>query len=160
MVPQLGVELPGRTVRCETENAGGDPHLRSVREVIGYQVEARDGRIGSVSDMIADDETWRIRHLAIDPGSWLNGQQTLVVPLCVSRISWANRAVAVDLTADQVRDGLRFDPAAAVNLRHEIHFYDYYGRPKRLEPGAAGVITPAGPEAPTARMMVQGPRNG
>jgi hypothetical protein len=53
-----------------------------------------------------------------------------VVPLCVSQISWANRAVAVDLTADQVRDGLPFDPAAAVNLRHEIHLYDYYGRPK------------------------------
>lgn len=160
MVPQLGIELSGRTVRCEAENAGGDPHLRSVREVIGYHVEARDGRIGSVSDMIADDETWRIRHLAIDPESWLYGQQTLVVPLCVSQISWANRAVAVNLTADQVRDGLPFDPAAPVNLRHEIHFHDYCGRPKRLEPGAAGVITPAGRQAPTERMMVQGLRNG
>lgn len=157
MVPQLGIDLPGPTARRQAGNAGGDPHLRSVREVIGYYVEASDGRIGSVSDMIADDETWRVCQLAIDPGSWLYGQQTLVVPLCVSQISWANRAVAVNLTADQIRNGLPFDPAAPVNVRHEIHFYDYCGRPKQLEPGAAGVITPAGPEAPAAHMMVEGP---
>jgi hypothetical protein len=40
----------------------GDPHLRSMREVIGYSIEASDGDIGHVEDFIIDVEAWMITY--------------------------------------------------------------------------------------------------
>ena len=38
----------------------GNPGLRSVREVLGYRVQASDGDIGHVDDFFVDDHGWRI----------------------------------------------------------------------------------------------------
>jgi len=41
---------------------GGDPNLRSARDVMGYYINATDGDIGHVEDFLVDDETWAILH--------------------------------------------------------------------------------------------------
>ena len=61
----------------ETE---GDPHLRSVRAVTGYRIEATDGDIGHIDDFIVDDgdlrtAPWGIRYLVIDTRNWLPGRR-------------------------------------------------------------------------------------
>jgi len=37
----------------------------------GYTVEASDGKIGVVRDFLFDDQSWKIRWLVLDAGSWL-----------------------------------------------------------------------------------------
>lgn len=41
----------------------GDSHLRSAKEVAGYQVDASDGPLGHITDFIIDDEGWGILDL-------------------------------------------------------------------------------------------------
>ena len=43
-----------------------DPHLRSCNAVIGYHVQATDGEIGHVAEMLVDERTWAVRYLILE----------------------------------------------------------------------------------------------
>jgi hypothetical protein len=113
----------------EMIEATGDPNLRSVAEVKGYEIKARDGMIGHVDDFILDDENWTVRYLVVDTRKWLIGKRVLVSPLWVADVRWDQREVEVDLTRAQVKDSPEFKPDEPVNRTYEARLYDYYGRP-------------------------------
>jgi uncharacterized protein YrrD len=71
----------------------GDPHLRSVKEVSGYEVHATDAEIGRVDSQIMDDATWFIRYLVVSTGNWFSGQSLLLSSRSVASISWSHRQV-------------------------------------------------------------------
>jgi hypothetical protein len=116
--------------RDEQEDQESDPHLRSTREVIGYHIQAQDGEIGHVEDLIVDDETWLIHHLVVDTRNWLPGRKVLVTPAWADEVNWVERKVHVDLSRDTIENSPEFDPSMPVNREYETRLYDYYGRPK------------------------------
>lgn len=125
----------GRSAEYERkEKAGispsGDPHLRSIREVDGYAIEATDGEIGHVEDFILEDEQWLVRYIVVDTRKWLSGRRVLVSTEWVDEIRWRDRTVGVELSREQIQDSPPYDPSQAVNRQDEIRLYDYYGRPK------------------------------
>lgn len=108
----------------------GDPHLRNIRDVVGYRIEASDGEIGFVDDFIADDETWAIRYLVISTHKWIPGRKVLISPQwLVGPISWSTQTVKVFMTKESIRHSPEFDPHAPVNRGYETELFDYYGRP-------------------------------
>src|SRR3546814_4035936 len=54
-------------------------------EITGYDIQATDDAIGSVDDLLVDDETWAVRWLVVDTGSWLPGRKVLLPPSCLGR---------------------------------------------------------------------------
>lgn len=60
--------------------------LRSVREILGYQIDIEGTAIGRIQDVLFDDETWLIRYLYVDVWSWSPRQKELVPPNCVVKI--------------------------------------------------------------------------
>lgn len=113
----------------------GDPHLRSTREVIGYAIQARDGEIGTVDDFLVDDETWMLRYLVIDAGSWWSGKKVLVAPEWISTISWERSDVRVNLSRETIKGAPEFDPYTPVSHDYEARLDDYYGRPAVWQAG-------------------------
>jgi hypothetical protein len=111
------------------EEQDRDPHLRSTKEVIGYHIQAVDGEIGHVEDLIVDDEEWFLRYLVVDTRNWLPGKAVLVAPGWAKRVDWVKRKVHVDLPQEAIRDSPEFDPSRPVNREYEVRLYDYYGRP-------------------------------
>ena len=107
----------------------GDPHLRSLREVLGYALVAADGQIGHIEDFVADDENWAIRLAVIDTRNWLPGKKVAFSPHWIDRIDWGGKMAQTRLKQDQIRDAPEFDPAEPVNEELEVRLYDYYGRP-------------------------------
>jgi hypothetical protein len=97
--------------------------------VLGYHIQARDGEIGHVEDLIVDDALWFIRYLVIDTRNWLPGRKVLVAPAWAERVDWAERKVYVDLTRGTIKNSPQFDPSMPVNREYEVRLYDYYGRP-------------------------------
>ena len=95
--------------------ATGDPHLRSLRRVTGYEVLAEDGGAGYVRDFIVDDRDWGIRALVVDTGNWLSSRRVLVAPEKIARVSWAKAGVLVRMTRDSIRDAPEFDPSKPVH---------------------------------------------
>lgn len=127
-VVQKGTGGEGKHEAQDEES--GDSHLRSVWEVEGYHIEARDGSIGHVADFIIDDERWEIMYLVIDTRNVLPGRKVLVSRLWIHEVSWVGSKVAVDLTKEAIKKSPEFDPSAPVNREYEEVLYDYYGRPK------------------------------
>lgn len=108
----------------------GDPHLRSMWEVLGYHIQASDGSIGHADDLIVEDATWVIRYLVVELRNWLPGRKVLIAPQWfVGPIKWAERKVHVFMTRESIRNSPLFDPQVPVNRGYEIQLYDYYGRP-------------------------------
>ena len=114
----------------EKELNSGDSHLRSINEVIGYKIQAKDDKIGHVEDFILDDNRWILRYLVIDTRNWLpGGKKVLVSPGWVDHISWADRIVGINLSAKAIENGPEYDPSLPVNREYEERLYDFYGRP-------------------------------
>jgi len=114
----------------ERARAGsGDVHLRSAREVRGYQVQGSDDAIGQVDDFVIDDDTWEVRYLVIDTSPWWFGKKVLIAPHWATHISWSESKVHIDLSKQQIKNSPEWDANAAVNREYETRLYDYYGRP-------------------------------
>jgi hypothetical protein len=102
-------------------------HIRSTDEVTGYAVHA-DGDFGRVEDFILDDETWAVRYLSIDSGTWLPGRKVLVPPQWCREITWLDRSVTVDLTREQIRSAPEWDPSGPISRDYEAALFAHYGR--------------------------------
>jgi len=107
----------------------GDPHLRSLREVVGYHLQGMDGEIGHVKDFVVDDRTWAVRYLVVDTSNWWVGKKVLLAPQWVERISWADNEVYVSLPREDIKNSPEWVPEQPINRAYEVRLYDYYGRP-------------------------------
>jgi hypothetical protein len=109
--------------------ARGDPHLRSASEVIGYYVEASDGDIGHVEDLLVEDATWTIRYIVIDTRNWLPGRKVIISPQWLRWVDWGSQKIGVDLPRERIENSPEYDPHAALERRHEEALHRHYERP-------------------------------
>jgi hypothetical protein len=109
------------------EQPSGDPHLRSSREVIGYRVQAKDGRIGRVDDLIVDLRDWSIAFLVLDTRNWVGGKKVLVEPTCAGPVDWAKRKVSVNLPVTAIRTAPPFERPADVTPEYVLKLRSHYG---------------------------------
>jgi sporulation protein YlmC with PRC-barrel domain len=112
--PPLAATSPGagggeHLLREKRDNEG-DPHLRSTREVRGYHVQATDGAIGHVDDVIIDHDSWTIWRLIVDTSNWPGGRSVLLSPARVRAIDWNRSKIIVDISRERVRKSPEFHP--------------------------------------------------
>jgi hypothetical protein len=81
---------------------GADAHLRSTLAVQGYLIQATDGIIGYICDFMMDDKSWAIDQLVIKIGHRFSGKEVLIPTRKVSRISYDESTVFVNLTQEAV----------------------------------------------------------
>lgn len=103
--------------------------LRSVNSVVGYAIRATDGDLGKVDGFFFDDETWTIRYLVVNTGSWLAGRRVLLAPVALGKADWESRTFRVNLTMEQVRSSPEIDTAKPVSREHEEQLYGHYAWP-------------------------------
>jgi len=97
----IRVELTREQIsRCPTVAAAAN--LRSSVEVIGCGIEALDGAIGSVADLVVDDETWEITDVLVDSRQWLPGKLLLISPELIERIDWPEKKVHLRLSREDI----------------------------------------------------------
>ncbi len=100
-----------------------DPHLRSAKAIIGYQIQASDEAIGHVTDFVLDDETWVIQHVVVDTRHWFSGKRVMIRPSQIKRISWDESKVYVDLTQEAILASPVFEPAAFGIREHDPRIF-------------------------------------
>ena len=112
---------PGAEPQADPKTDSGDVHLRSAKEVAGYDVQGSDGSVGSVADFVVNDKTWKIQYLrAVDTSHWWFGKKVLVAPEWASRISWTERKVHVGLSRDVIQKSPEWNPEAGVEPRVRV----------------------------------------
>ncbi|MGV9210230.1 PRC-barrel domain containing protein [Micromonospora sp. RB23] len=102
-------------------------------DLVGYHVQARDGRIGTIDE--ASDET-DAAHLVVDTGPWILGQKVLVPAGTVERVDHMDRVVHVDRTRQEIKDAPAFDPGS-FDPEYRDRVGRYYADRHVPPPGAA-----------------------
>lgn len=100
--------------------------LRAGSALTGYAIEASDGQIGTVSDFLFDDESWKIRWLVVDTGTWLSGRKVLLHPSALEKADYERHALHVGLTKLQIEKSPSIFSDQPVSWQMERHLYDYY----------------------------------
>jgi uncharacterized protein YrrD len=98
-----------RQGRLDRKLESADSHLRSSNEVIGYEIMASDGPIGSVDTFLVDEKSWAVRSIVVDTRKWLTGRQVLVSPDRIDHISWREREVHVKTTRRAIEASPEYD---------------------------------------------------
>jgi uncharacterized protein YrrD len=66
----LRVALSKKQVNVSSMVNTGDAHLQPATAVMGCAMQAEDGEIGHVKDVLVDDKVWAIRYLVVDTEKW------------------------------------------------------------------------------------------
>jgi len=117
-----------RVAREAGQHDNDDPHLRSGNAVMKYHIEASDGDIGHIQDLLLDDETWAVRYLIVDTSNWWLGHQVLIAPKWIQYVSWSERMISVDLTRQLIKDAPPYHSAATLDRDGEINVHKHYKR--------------------------------
>jgi hypothetical protein len=101
--------------------------LRRGSAFIGYSIEATDGKVGTVSDLLFDESSWHIRWLVADTGGWLRGRRILIHPSSLDAPDVQGRAFPAKLTRAQVEASPNISSDEPVSLQMEHDLSAYYG---------------------------------
>ena len=117
--------------------------LRSLKELLGYQLLAKDGQIGKVHDFLFSDEDWKIRYMVVDTGPWILGRKVLISLNALGQPVWASETFPVNLTREQVETSPDVDLAKPVSRRYEEILHQHYQWAKYWSMSTALPGTPA-----------------
>lgn len=101
--------------------------LQNASDIKGYKIIASDGALGSVSDFLFDDASWRVRWLVVDTGNWLPGRRVLLPPSVLGHLDDAAQTFSVRLTRAQIKDSPDISADQPVSRQVESDVYEYYG---------------------------------
>ena len=124
----LRVEALKTSARAHpAQHQDDDPHLRNCKAVMTYHVQAADGEIGHVQELLVDEETWAIRYVVVDTSTWWLGHQVLIAPQWIENVSYCDATVSVSLTQQAVKDAPPYDPAVKLDRKQELEIHNHYG---------------------------------
>lgn len=99
---------------------------RNIKSLTGFSISATDGELGKVKDFYFDDESWTIRYLIVETGSWLVGRKVLISPHAITNVDWEGSTFVSNLTQEQVKSSPDIDTDKPVSRQHEIDLYQHY----------------------------------
>ena len=99
---------------------------RSCNSLIGFSIAATDGEMGTVTDFYFDDESWTVRYLVVETGSWLIGRKVLISPQAIASAGWDTKTFHLNLTKQQVKNSPDIDTDKPVSRQHEVALNRYY----------------------------------
>lgn len=125
--PYLGARQRERVTAEFRAADHGDVHLRSVKEVTGYHIHARDGEIGHVEDFLVDDADWSIHYLIVDTKNWWPGKKVLVSSRSAGEIDWSEGLVNLDVDRELIRHSPAYDPTMTIDRAYDEKVLSYCG---------------------------------
>lgn len=78
--------------------------LIAAKHMYGTPLEATDGTVGTLYDVLFDDQSWTLRHLVATTDRWFFGEQVLLDLADLDRADWSEPRLWLRLTKDQVRE--------------------------------------------------------
>jgi hypothetical protein len=101
--------------------------LRRCSDIDGYEIEAKDGALGHVDDLLFEEARWMVRWLVVDTGHWLAGRRVLLPPSAMRKPDAEARCFPVDLTKQQIEESPPLASDLPISRQAEAGLYQYYG---------------------------------
>ena len=103
--------------------------LKEVKKMHGWAIHAIDGEIGAIDELLFDDESWTVRYLIVNTGSWLLGRRVLLSPHSFGALDWEGQMLNVSLTRAEVENSPGVETDRPVSRQWETGYHDYYAMP-------------------------------
>lgn len=94
-------------------------------DILGYDVEALDGGIGSVDE--ATDEVGA-SYIVVDTGPWIFGKKVMLPASVIDRVDHADEKVWLSRTKDEIKSAPEFDEARYRDDHYRSEIGRYYTR--------------------------------
>jgi hypothetical protein len=117
---RLKAKGEGRPVRQKE-----DVMLRIASDLLGRRVLARDGVVGSIGDLVFDDERWCMRYIVVNTGS----RSAVVSAAAVIPDVDPSSPMRVGLSRRQIDASPNVNADLAISRRGEAELALYYGQP-------------------------------
>ncbi len=98
----------------------------NMNSLLGFKMGATDGEIGELKAFYFDDETWAIRYLVIETGSWFSNKKVLIAPQALLTTDWSHRDFPINLTKEQVKSCPDVDTDKPISYQQEIDMFGHY----------------------------------
>ncbi|WP_319229698.1 PRC-barrel domain-containing protein [Draconibacterium orientale] len=100
---------------------------RSLRELIGYSIKAKNGEEGKVNDFLFDEKSWIIRYVEVDLGSFFKANRVLVPYNFLGEPDWDEKTFKINLSIDNIKRSPNLSFDMPVSRIYERKLADYYG---------------------------------
>ena len=91
-------------LREEPIDSGLDYELRSENETLGFKVHANDGKIGTVADMVYDDENWKLRYIIVQSSESLTAEKYyLFETSAIESADWFEKDIYIKASLAEVK---------------------------------------------------------
>ena len=108
------------------EDADQNSNLHSFKEVKGYNIHATDGTLGSVDNLIIDDDNWQIWYMVVDTNSWLPWSKKVLIDISfIESISYSIREAEINLHSDSIKNAPEYDEKQLDN-QYETNLQKHY----------------------------------
>jgi uncharacterized protein YrrD len=98
-----------------------------MKDLNGFTIGATDGDIGTVKECFFDDQSFTVRYVVVDTGSWLAERKVLLSPMAFRAMDWEHKRITAALSRAQVEKSPDVDTHMPVSRQHETEYYGYYG---------------------------------
>ena len=96
--------------------------VHMIKHLYDDKLAAIDGEIGHVKDFYFDDESWAIRYLVADTGSWLTGRLVLLTPHTFGEINQEEKTFHIKLHKKQIENSPAIESHKPVSRQFEIEY--------------------------------------
>ena len=97
--------------RTDLEGRELGNHLRSIDELQGYEIKAKDDSFGQIYDLILDTNNWEIALIVIDTHQLLpGGKKVLIAPKHIDSINWLDHNITSHLSKDSIKHCPEYEP--------------------------------------------------
>lgn len=94
----------------------------------GYAVLGSDGHLGTVSDLLFDDATWKMRWLVVNTRDWFPSHEVLLPVAAWGRLDISRRQFTVRLSRQHIEDCPGIEADLPVSRQGRIDLRGRYGR--------------------------------
>jgi hypothetical protein len=114
--------------------------MRSLKQLEGYRLGARDGDLGRVRDCCFDDGLWVIRYMIADT-SKLFGREVVLYTGSLGTPDWNTKRIPVDLMQEQIKNSPGVDLDKPVSRQRMLPLHQHYGWPLAWDTLPGSTIT-------------------
>ena len=93
------------------------------RDIVGYDVKALDGEIGTVRD--ASDEVGG-SYIIVDTGPWIFGKKVMLPAIAIDRVDHSDERIWVNRSKEEIKNAPEFDASRYRDDHYRRDLAAYY----------------------------------
>ncbi len=122
--PPRPITLPEKQVKEEDV----DTNLRSLKEVLGYEVNTSDGSYGELTDIIIDDDDWQVVYFVTNSKYTDVNREVMLAIGLIKEISYVNQRITLEMNFRNMLRAPDYNPTTPLSREFEEQVFDFYDR--------------------------------